>query len=127
MYQPLGCPRIVNGTLIEVSDEEEEQEEDEKENIEEIPKIVDNRYSEQASRFGNQVNRYNEPVNRYNPNDRYNQRFKDSLSRDYQRVRNGHQPEVRRRPFDELEKEGKEDVDEGEDDEKAEVNFIKCL
>ena len=99
LFVPISCPRIVNGTLMEVSEEEEIQEEEEKEEIEEIPR--------QINRYGNdQVNRYNryndQTANRMNlGNNRYNQRFQENVNRDFERVRHGQQPDVRRQPFEE--------------------------
>ena len=58
-------------------------------------------------------------MNRYNPNDRYNQRFKDNMNRDFDRVRNGQQPEVRRQPFGKSDE--KEEAEEEEEEEKAEM------
>ena len=110
--QALSCPRIVNGTLIEVSEEEEVEEEEEKEEIEDIPRQVNRYGNDQMNRFGNQANRYNEPMNRYNPNDRYNQRFNDNMNRDVERLRNGQQPDVRRQPFGKAEE--KEEAEEEE-------------
>ena len=114
LFVPISCPRIVNGTLMEVSEEEEIQEEEEKEEIEEIPR--------QINRYGNdQVNRYN----RYNDQtgnrmNRYNQRFQENVNRDFERVRHGQQPDVRRQPFEEGKDNEEEDINE-EEEEKAEM------
>ena len=96
------------------------EEEEEKEEIEDIPRQVNRYGNDQMNRFGNQANRYNEPMNRYNPNDRYNQRFNDNMNRDVERLRNGQQPDVRRRPFGKAE-EKEEAEEEEEEEEKAEM------
>ena len=106
----------MNGTLIEVSEEEAEEEVEEKEEIEDISRQVNRYGNDQMNRYGN---RYNEPINRYNPNDRYNQRFKDQMNRDFDRARHGQQPEVRRQPFGKSEENDEEE--EEEEEEKAEM------
>jgi len=112
LFVPVSCPRIVNGTLMEVSEEEEMREEEEKEDIEEIP--------QQVNRYGNdQVNRYNryndQTVNRIAPGgNRYNQRFQDNLNRDLDKVRHGQQPDVRRQPFEEDKNDEEEEAEEDE-------------